>query len=458
MDRVGLLYSLGSSPRGFIVTEVMVEGCDPSVQWGRNPGVTPGIMAPKLQMLILEASPSSGKGGQPLSTLEGARFLAQGGHGITLVAAQAGDLLEYYQRFCRAAIVVHPTRLDPTHWLSSSWGLLRTIGKISILRGTPPQNPPSSPQQSPHDRPLGLIYLSNHTSALLAVLLGKLFRWPVVLHIRTAITPGLIFHRQDRWAIAHIHHYLAVSESVKNEWVAHFKLPPQAITVIPNGTDLGRFAPTDHPQALRQPLGLAPNPLLISYVGRLAPQKGLEILLRAFAQLGATLGQPVQLAIAGTPSGFGTQREAQAYQQKLLQLQQELGLNHQVQFLGHLADPVPLYQASDLTVLPSIYPDPCPRSVLESLACGVPIVASRTGGIQETLQGEWAEFLVEPQDPETLARGLGQWIQWRTTDPTLGDRCRAYAQARLGSTATWQRVESALLTVAQASGNRRSRS
>lgn len=415
-----------------------------------------------MHIIVIEPSPSSQQGGQHLSTFEVARYLAHQGHRLSLVyfptatEAATADLVPQYQEFCAQVIALEEGRFQRAKPWPSALAILR--GLLTLQRRL--AKPPGAE----------LVYVSSHTHGFFAVLVGLWRRSSKVLHIRTAIGSGLVFHRQDRWAMAQIDRFLAVSEDVKQAWVQEFNLDPQAITPVLNGVDTTKFTPADSPgtiAALRSRLPLpspSPNdrpPLIITYLGRLHPQKGLGVLLRAFAQLrhsrsdgeaasrGVALGgQDLYLLIAGKPVGFATPREAQTYGSSLRQQVADLGLEPWVRFLGHVDDTVSLYQASDLTVLPSIYPDPCPRSVLESLACGVPIIASRTGGIQETLTAELDPLLCEPDSAEALVAQWHRWLDWRTTDPDLGDRCRRYAQERLSSSATWQRIAAFLQQVA----------
>lgn len=114
------------------------------------------------------------------------------------------------------------------------------------------------------------------------------------------------------------------------------------------------------------------------------------------------------------------------YLRSLIQLTDSEGVSDQVEFVGHLANPISLYQASDVNVLPSIWSEPCSLGLFESLACGVPKIASRMGGNPEILAGEFADYLFEPGDAEDLAECLDRVLDWREKDPTLGIRCRQY--------------------------------
>jgi glycosyltransferase involved in cell wall biosynthesis len=220
-----------------------------------------------------------------------------------------------------------------------------------------------------------------------------------------------------------------VSNQTKQEW-ADFGYSPELIEVVHNGTDFTKFKPAEDFSDLRQDWQVPENRRLISYIGRIDSMKGLESLIQAIAILTRN-GENVELALAGKPvvhysfiKKTECEEEGQKYQRSLSDLATELGVSDRIQFLGHLADPVPLYQASDVSVLASTWNEPFGRSIIESMACGTPVVASRVGGIPEILTGEFDRQLVNPGDPEDLAAHLAQVMHWRQDDPSLGARCR----------------------------------
>jgi glycosyltransferase involved in cell wall biosynthesis len=132
------------------------------------------------------------------------------------------------------------------------------------------------------------------------------------------------------------------------------------------------------------------------------------------------------------------------YRKSLEQLATELGIESYINFLGHITNTTSLFQVSDVTVLPSLWSEPFPRSIIESMACGTPVVASRIGGIPESLTGEFQNGLSEPGNEQGLSETLNQIMNWRDKDPLLGERCREYAVSKFSIDTMVDGVENVL--------------
>jgi colanic acid/amylovoran biosynthesis glycosyltransferase len=151
------------------------------------------------------------------------------------------------------------------------------------------------------------------------------------------------------------------------------------------------------------------------YVGRLAPEKGLPVLLRSLAALTAQ-GHDFQLTILGD----GPDRGA------LEQLARELDFGNRVRFGGYVDQATVLRHLSetDIFVLPSLA-EGIPVSLMEAMACGVPVLATAVGGIAELVQDGETGLLVPPSDDAALQSALLRYL----TEPTL--RQRVARQGRL---------------------------
>jgi glycosyltransferase involved in cell wall biosynthesis len=173
-------------------------------------------------------------------------------------------------------------------------------------------------------------------------------------------------------------------------------------------------------ESYRPPLGSDRAPV-ITWLGRIDPLKDIGTLLRAAAIVhGQRQDAVFRLYGAATPERY-------AYQEQLLTLRRELGLEDVVELPGYTSDPHTAYAESDIVVLTSIS-EGFPYATLEAMSCGRPVVATAVGGLPEQL-GECG-LLVEPQSPEVLAAALVDLID----DPLARAQLGAGARQRVLST------------------------
>jgi glycosyltransferase involved in cell wall biosynthesis len=175
--------------------------------------------------------------------------------------------------------------------------------------------------------------------------------------------------------------------------------------VIPNGVHFPA-EPRRRPQ----------TPPVIVAVGRLAPAKGYDVLLRALAPV--VRDHPgIQVRIAGD----GELRP------RLLALRGELGLEDTVAFLGFVEELGPLFEQASLLVMPSVW-EGLPLALLEAVAAQVPVVATRVGEIPRVLADGRGGYLADPGDPDSLASAILESLR----DPVEAERraARARSEAR----------------------------
>ena len=215
----------------------------------------------------------------------------------------------------------------------------------------------------------------------------------------------------------------------------------EKIDIVHGGTNPEIFKPTSDFSLIRKEWNIPESTKIISYVGRLDKEKGLETLIKAFALLKKS-NLDAKLLIAGKPLSQGEE-----YKQSLEQLAIDLGIEQDVDFLGHVANTTSVYQVSDVAVLPSLWSEPFGRTNIESMACGTPVVASRTGGITEILTEEFQNGLFEPGNQQELADTLDSIVYWRDKDPTLGKRCRDHILSNFTLDTMVDGIEKVLLRV-----------
>ncbi len=281
------------------------------------------------------------------------------------------------------------------------------------------------------DFPFDLIHAHfTYPDGVAAVRLGKQFGVPVVITEHVPWGPwtyhNAFVRRESVRAVEECAFHIAVSGPVR-ESVARVVGAPEKLRVIPVGVDGTIF---NRSEEGGQPL--LPNQLL--FVGAIRPVKGVDILLRAVRLL-ADSGQDVSLVLVGESYFKSYQREYD----RLRQMVEDLRLGSRVNFVGKRRPPelVRSIQESAVLILPS-RAESFGMVLVEALACGTPVVATRCGG-PEDIVNEEVGILVPPEDPAALAAGIAQVLDRRGDyDPA---KLRAYALERFGLESVGQRLQ-----------------
>lgn len=255
-----------------------------------------------------------------------------------------------------------------------------------------------------------LLHVHSYKAALIALPAAHFTGVPALLTVHNYLAypaaskiPQRFFTKMIKTYDPLVNHYIAVSEALKQDLVS-FKVPSEKISTVyngikPVGCNLLGYVKDHEPdlKPLREHKGLA-----VGTAGRLVPQKGIDIFIRAAAELSAVFPH-TRFFIAGE----GPEKE------KLKLLTAELNLKHRVVFLGKVKSIYSFLELLDVFVLAS-RSEGLSISLLEAGDAGVPVVAAASGGVPEVVKHGGTGLLVPPEDFKSLAEAMGLLLSsWR---------------------------------------------
>jgi UDP-glucose:(heptosyl)LPS alpha-1,3-glucosyltransferase len=199
---------------------------------------------------------------------------------------------------------------------------------------------------------------------------------------------------------------IAVSNCVRDDLIATFKLQPSKVVTLYNGVDYARFARTASPEcraATRSELGLPDSLPIIAFVGNGFGRKGLRFLIEAWTKV----GRDAHLVVVGADQSIGRYRR----------LAERLGQSGRIHFVGAQPRIERVFTAVDACAMPSLF-EPFGNVVVEAMAAGLPVLCSRQCGAAEVLPSTMREFIVDdPTDRDELAHRLNALL---AAPPELG--------------------------------------
>jgi glycosyltransferase involved in cell wall biosynthesis/pimeloyl-ACP methyl ester carboxylesterase len=218
---------------------------------------------------------------------------------------------------------------------------------------------------------------------------------------------------------------LVNAESIR-EWLVSDGYDPEKIVVIPNGIDLARF---EAPRAahIRHEFGWPDHAPVVAMVARLNPKKGVEDFIDAAALVTRAHPDARFLIVGeGQVSNHGAFHEDTPYLQSIQDRIARHGLVHTLCLTGYRSDVPALLAETTVSVLPS-HSEGLSNTLLESMASGVPVVATRVGGTPEAIEDGVTGLLVPPADPPTLAAAIARVL----SDDQLAARLGAAGRRRV---------------------------
>jgi glycosyltransferase involved in cell wall biosynthesis len=260
-----------------------------------------------------------------------------------------------------------------------------------------------------------LVHTNSTKMHLLAGAAARIRGLPVVWHMRDLMTDEGARAWLRRGVDRIRPEVIAISEAVASQ----FEGMPCTVRVVPNGIPIERFEPGPPPEGLGEELALPDGSPIACVVGRLTPWKGHRTLLRAWPEVTARVPD-AHLLIVGEVAFWDD-----SYADELRALADELGVSGSITWAGFRDDVPDLLRLVDLLVLAS-KDEPFGRVVIEGMAAGLPVVATKSGGVPEIVVEGQTGLLVPPEQPLPMADAIAQML----ADPSLAEAMGAAGRER----------------------------
>lgn len=215
---------------------------------------------------------------------------------------------------------------------------------------------------------------------------------------------------------------ITVSRALKHDLVLNYKITPEKIVPIYNGIDLAKYDQLPSRDLAREFYGIKPETLVIGTVARMAPQKGLKYLIDAAAKI-CNHSNGTSPDILFVIAGDGPLKP------ELERFAVDIGVRDKVLFPGYIDDINGLFACLDIFVIPSIA-EGLSITTIEAMAAGLPVIASRVGGLPELVTEGVTGLLIQPRNTTALAIAINSLVNDRGMRVQLGANGKIFARDR----------------------------
>jgi glycosyltransferase involved in cell wall biosynthesis len=294
------------------------------------------------------------------------------------------------------------------------------------------------------------VALANDARAAVYTALGTAFRrtsW--IWHVHDLIGAG---HRIERCARRlRPAAWIANSDAVRHSLVRH-GCAAGRVTMVHNGIDVDAFHPARSAERFRRELAVDDSTLLVAAVGRLVPWKGLETLIEAASRALPVAPNAAYVIVGDVVTDAANRPAALRYREALLALRDRLRLGDRVRFLGQRTDIADVMAGIDVLVHTAI-DEPFGRVLIEAMAAGKAVVATRGGGVAEIVEDGVTGYVVPPRDADAVARAVASLAN-PAHRSAMGRGGRARALARFSVAAYGDALARAVTAVLDGSERR----
>jgi len=243
---------------------------------------------------------------------------------------------------------------------------------------------------------INILHTHNYKSDITGFLAARLARvkWTATVHGWTSTDSKLHWYELlDRFVLKFAAKVICVSQN-NYDRLLQKGIKKSSLAVIANGVDLEQFSSTGSDQGLKKNFGIGSHEIVITIVGRLGEEKGHKILFNALSLIVPQCPDFKCLVVGDGP-----------LRKRLEEQVNDLNLSPRIIFTGNRKDMAGIYKICDILVNTS-FTEGLPMTILEAMASGLAIIATRVGAVPHVIKNEKNGILLEPGDPDTLSRAI----------------------------------------------------
>lgn len=356
----------------------------------------------KQRLKILHSENSMGWGGQELRILHEAQGMAERGHEVSIACPPDAEIFS----------AAHKMRIPVTGLPIRRRNLSALSAVVRFLR----------------NNTFDIINTHSSTDSWLFAAASKFLRLPTGLvrtrHISADVGRDPFTHWVYRYGVDRV---VTTGERLRANLIERNRLPPEHVVSVPTGIDLKTFVPGNQP-AVRRKLGLPGDKPLIGIVATLRSWKGHRYLIEAANIL---RDKRCHFAIVGD----GPMRE------KILEQLTQLNLSDCFTCPGNIDNVAEWMQAMDLFVLPSYANEGVPQSIMQAMACGIPVISTPIGSITEAVSDGETGLIIPAQNADRLASSISTLIGNEELRRRYGANAREKAMHQFGKDRMLDRMQ-----------------
>ena len=288
--------------------------------------------------------------------------------------------------------------------------IVNIVNMLRLLCGSP---------KIVRENEIDIIYCNGTLAKIVGTLIGRKNKKPVIWHVRNI---------QQTWFMKFLIETLSGFQCVKKivcvsrATAEPFKRVKSKIHVVYNGIDPSDFDRDSVRGSLREEFSIPADTVLVGNTGRVVPRKGYMEFIDTVSRLASdgNINEKTKFVIVGDTPWFFPKNHLRELEDHA----ESLGVRDSFIFTGYREDVRPYLKDFDLFVIPSNYPDPFPRSVIEAMAFSLPVVGFSIGGIAEAVEDGETGFLCDSGDFEKIGESISILTRDAETRSKMGQNAR----------------------------------